>query len=377
MSVTNKLFCSTSSLAISQQQRTASKGLQMFSKRSSAFSLVASRRTSGHCRTSPNLQVQNSAERKKRAVITGANTGLGKVSALELAKAGYSITLACRSEERGQKAANEIANTLSTSAADADLEVMQLDLSRLDSVAGFSEEYMSRHGMCDVLMNNAGVMAPPSREVTADGFELQIGVNHLGHFALTGQMLPALLAAGEARVVNVASVAHTFADGIDFENINSEGFFGYPFMGWRAYGQSKLANVMFTYELDRRLRAAGVSGVDVNAVHPGVVDTELPRLLPINFYPIMKSLGQLCSCEEGARGQIMLARDAALRGTSGKYFAELANEGRLGEHEMRPSSAASYVASDAQRLWDMSVKMTGVDYDFTIPPIVLPTEVEI
>jgi retinol dehydrogenase-12 len=156
----------------------------------------------------------------------------------------------------------------------------------------------------------------------------------------------------------VASSAHLFGN-IDFANLQSEGLFGYGALGWQAYGQSKLANVMFTYELHRRLRRAGIQHVDTNAVHPGVVDTDLPRNLGLgNFWPLLRRVGGVLTPDEGARGHIMLAADPALQGVSGQYYSATAD----GRHERTRSSAASLDADAAERLWAISERLTGARF---------------
>jgi retinol dehydrogenase 12 len=288
----------------------------------------------------------------KVCVITGANTGLGKEAALVLSQKGFTVVGACRNAERGLQAARDLAT------AGGAMEIMELDLASLASVRSFAEAFLQRYSRCDVLLNNAGVMAPPERETTADGFELQLGVNHLGHFLLTDLLLPAVLAAPRGRIINVASSAHLFGK-LNFSNLQSEGFFGYGARGWQAYGQSKLANIVFTYELHRRLRRAGISRVDTNAVHPGVVDTDLPRNLGmVNFWPILRQIGGVLTPQQGAKGHIMLASDPALEGVSGQYFAATSD----GRHEMTRSNAASYDADAAERLWRVSQQLTGATY---------------
>ena len=206
--------------------------------------------------------------------------------------------------------------------------------------------------------------APPTRTVTSDGHETQFGVNHLGHFLLTSLLLDELLAAPDgARVVSVSSTAHLFG-GINFSNIQSEGgFFGYPALGFAAYGQSKLANLLFAYELHRRLRRKGITSVDVNALHPGVVDTDLPRNLPLlGSWGPLKALGGIITVEQGAAGHVRLASDPALRGVSGKYFAEQ-SPSAPGVHRETRSSPASYDAQVAERLWELSSDLTGARWD--------------
>lgn len=199
--------------------------------------------------------------------------------------------------------------------------------------------------------------------MTKDGNETQLGVNHLGHFLLTSLLLDTLLAAPEARVVSVSSTAHLFGS-ISFDNLQSDGFFGYGALGWAAYGQSKLANLLFAYELHRRLRRKGITSVDSNGIHPGVVDTDLPRLLPFvggTWGPLKGALGVI-SVEQGAAGHVRLASEPALRGVSGKYFAEQ-SPGAPGTHAETRSSPASYDAQAAERLWELSNDLTGARWD--------------
>src|SRR5687768_6800735 len=179
------------------------------------------------------------------AVVTGANSGLGLVTACELARAGARVVLACRNLEKGKAALTEVERA----ATGAPPELAELDLASLTSVRSFAQSFKDTHDGLDLLVNNAGVMAPPRRR-TADGFELQFGTNHLGHFALTGLLLDRLMAGEGARVVTVSSVAHRTGK-IDWDDLQAERSYN----RWRRYGQSKLANLLFALELDRRLRA--------------------------------------------------------------------------------------------------------------------------
>src|SRR6476469_4068078 len=205
------------------------------------------------------------------AVVTGANSGLGKSVARELARAGGSVTIAVRNTDKGEQAAADIRRDV----ASADLSVQRLDLADLASVRSFAEA-LDRDRL-DVLVNNAGIMAPP-RRLTADGFESQIGTNHLGHFALTGLLLPTLLAATGPRVVTLSSEAHWIGK-IRFDDLQFER--GYN--NWRAYGQSKLANLMFCFELARRATEADTALISV-AAHPGYAATNLQFAGPAKFY---------------------------------------------------------------------------------------------
>ena len=210
--------------------------------------------------------------------IQGGNTGLGKETCIRLAKLGATVVLASRSQGRGDKAAEDV-RVLSNS---DQVSSMVLDLASLKSVESFAQAFQSKHNKLDVLVNNAGVMAIPTREVTAEGFEKQLGINHFGHFHLTNLLMPQLKAAGkatgDARIINLSSEAHQIAfNGMNWDDLQSEK----EYDPWKAYGQSKLANVLFTRELSRRLSTStDCTGVWTASVHPGVVRTELGR----NFF---------------------------------------------------------------------------------------------
>ena len=204
------------------------------------------------------------AQSGRVAIVTGANSGLGLVTARELARAGARVVMACRDEGKGREAVRAV----EVRAPGSGVEVEQLDLAALDSVRAFAERVRERHPQIDLLINNAGVMAPPRRE-TADGFELQFGTNHLGHFALTGLLLDALEGREDARVVTLSSGVHR-GGRIAFGNLGGER----RYFRWSAYSQSKLANLLFALELDRRLRAAG-SAIKSLAAHPGWSATNL------------------------------------------------------------------------------------------------------
>ena len=192
------------------------------------------------------------------AVVTGANSGLGLVVSRELARAGGRIVMACRNVEKGERGASQIRDTV----ADADVAVAGLDLADLESVRSFAETFGREHDRLDLLINNAGLMAPP-RRLTKDGFESQFGTNHLGHFALTGLLLGRLLAAAEPRVVTESSGAHHFGR-INFDDLQGER----RYVRWLAYGQSKLANMMFAFELQRRATDADTAPIGYAHLHP-------------------------------------------------------------------------------------------------------------
>jgi NAD(P)-dependent dehydrogenase (short-subunit alcohol dehydrogenase family) len=284
------------------------------------------------------------------AVVTGANSGLGLVTARELAKHGAHVVLACRNLDKGRAA---LADTASVS-LNAEPELEELDLASLDSVRAFAERFGASHDGLDLLVNNAGVMAPP-RKRTADGFELQFGTNHLGHFALTGLLLDALEGRDDARVVTLSSNAHKFGR-ISFDNLNGDR----RYFRWNAYGQSKLANLLFALELDRRLRAQG-STVKSVAAHPGYAATNLQSAAaPLVDRLVMKVTDAIVaqSGEMGALPVLYAATEPGLEG--GTYVGP----GGHGEHRGHPKivqpNRAAKDAKTARRLWEVSEQMTGI-----------------
>jgi NAD(P)-dependent dehydrogenase (short-subunit alcohol dehydrogenase family) len=243
------------------------------------------------------------------AVVTGANAGIGYEAALVLAARGATVVLACRNEDKGRQAAGRIHDAT----PDASVEVEQLDLSSLGSVRDFAKRLHSSYSSVDLLINNAGVMwTPPSK--TEDGFELQFGTNHLGHFALTGQVIDLLLPAPGSRVVTISSFGHKTGR-IHFDDLQSERHYGRH----RAYGQSKLANLMFTYELQRRLALAGAKTIAV-AAHPGTAHTELVRNSPAPLRVLNDAFGSLVSqnAAMGALPTLRAATDPNVEG--GQYY---------------------------------------------------------
>ena len=310
--------------------------------------------------------------KKRVVVITGGNTGLGFVAAREIAAMTdeYRVVAACRSIERGREAFKEEIPMSGKEGDDecAKVDVMECDLASFRSVEAFAEAFTKKYGRLDVLMNNAGIMALPERMESEDGNELQMQTNHLSHFMLTAKLMPLMLATERRhperrpRVVNVASIAHEWGF-IDNANINSEGPFGYPGWGWITYGRTKMANVLFTYELQRKLKQRG-SKIQAFCVHPGVVDTELQRNLPIDWYANLRDIGRLIDPKEGARGQIYVATSADLENDDGgKYSSELSGEGKPGAHAFRPSNAFSLDEENWARAWKESERLTGIDFD--------------
>jgi NAD(P)-dependent dehydrogenase (short-subunit alcohol dehydrogenase family) len=285
----------------------------------------------------------------RTAVITGANTGLGYETAAALAAKGAHVVLAVRNLDKGKDAAHRIEQAT----PGAQVALQELDLTSLAFVRAAADELRSKHDTIDLLINNAGVMVTP-KATTTDGFELQFGTNHLGHFALTGLLLDRLLPVPGSRVVTVSSSGHRFSRGIRFDDLQWER--EYSRMG--AYGQSKLANLLFTYELQRRL--TGTSTIAV-AAHPGASQSELGRnaSLPIRlaflpFVPVQQS------ADMGALPTLRAATDPSVLG--GQYYGP----GGFGEFRGHPKVVASNARShdvDAQRrLWAVSEELTGVVY---------------
>lgn len=292
----------------------------------------------------------------KTMVVTGANSGIGREAALQLARKGARVVLACRDRQRAEDAAVSIRR----SAANAQVEVMEIDLANLGSVRAFADAYRARHPRLDVLCNNAGVMALPYRK-TSDGFEMQIGTNHLGHFALTGLLLDRLLETPGARVVTVSSGAHR-AGRLRFDDLHWER--GYR--KWLAYAQSKLANLLFAYELQRRLDAARAAAISV-ACHPGYAATNLqvagPRMAGSSLQErVMLVANRLFSqsAEMGALPTLYAATHPSVRG--GDYIGP-DGFGELWGHPRKVSSnRRSRDPESARRLWELSERLTGVRY---------------
>ncbi|WP_432493985.1 oxidoreductase [Kineococcus gypseus] len=297
----------------------------------------------------------------RTALVTGANSGLGLHVATELARRGADVLMACRDAARGEAALERLRADVADSGVKASAEVLVLDVADLAGVRRAAAEVAERRASVDVLVNNAGVMAPPFGR-TADGFELQVGTNHLGHFALTGLLLPLLLAGDGARVVSVASVAHRFGP-LDREDYLSER----SYSRWHAYGQSKLSNLLFALELQRRARSAGAALVST-AAHPGLSDTNLWKATPLAPHvPVGGALGRALGRAVGhppARGAWPLLRaaaDPAARG--GQYFGPDGFGGWKGFPVPERASAAAYDTADAAWLWARSAEWTGVGFE--------------
>ncbi|WP_301123735.1 SDR family NAD(P)-dependent oxidoreductase [Mycolicibacterium fortuitum] len=285
----------------------------------------------------------------RTAIVTGANTGLGLETAKALAAKGAHVVLAVRNLTKGEAAVEWITRSV----RDADLELQRLDLGSLASVREAADEIRTKHETIDLLINNAGVMTPP-RETTSDGFELQFGTNHLGHFALTGLLLDRLLPAVGSRIVTVSSIGHRFAPGIRFEDLQWERRYN----RLQAYGQSKLANLLFTYELQRRLIGQHTTAL---AAHPGGSDTELARHLPgvvQRAVPLVRPLFQ-----EAAMGALPTLRAATDPGAlGGQYYGPDGLGQQKGHPKLVTSNERSYDIVLQRRLWTVSEELTGVTF---------------
>jgi NAD(P)-dependent dehydrogenase (short-subunit alcohol dehydrogenase family) len=288
----------------------------------------------------------------RTVVVTGANSGLGLAAARALAGAGADVVLACRDSEKGEAAVAAIRADVPA----ASLALEELDLSSLASVRAFAERFGAGRESLDLLINNAGVMAPPRRQ-TADGFELQLGTNHLGHFALTGLLLGRMQGREDARVVTVSSTAHKFGR-INFDNLQGER----RYFRWSAYGQSKLANLLFARELDKRLRAAGAT-VKSLAAHPGYSATNLQSAAPpLVDRAVMAVTNRLVgqSPEMGALPELYAATRPNLDG--GLFIGPDGFEEQRGHPKVVSPVKAGRDEATAARLWDVSEELTGVSY---------------
>jgi NAD(P)-dependent dehydrogenase (short-subunit alcohol dehydrogenase family) len=286
------------------------------------------------------------------ALVTGANSGIGFEAARALAEHGSTVLLGCRNPA---KAADALAR-IRAAAPGATVEILPLDLADLSSVLVAADEIAARFDRLDLLINNAGVMALP-KQFTADGFEMQFGTNHLGHFALTGHLLPLLLSTPDSRVVNVSSNGHRMGR-IFFGDLRGDR----SYRRWLRYGQSKVANLLFTYELDRRLHAAG-AGTMALACHPGGSATDLARdagLLMRLAQPGANLVMQ--SAAMGALPTLRAAVDPAAK--SGEYYGP-DGFGEMRGHPKRVDSNGYSKRTDiAQQLWAVSEELTGVTPQF-------------
>lgn len=288
-------------------------------------------------------------QKGKVAIVTGSSSGIGFEAARVLAEKQASVIIAVRNLEKGRKAAEKILAQNKT----ADVKVMELDLADLASVANFAENFKKAYSRLDLLINNAGVMIPPYAK-TADGFELQFGTNHLGHFALTVRLLDVLTGTKGARVVNVSSGAHKVGN-LNFDDLTWEKR-GYS--AWKAYGDSKIANLYFTYELDRKFKEHNLDLLAA-AAHPGWTATELQR-----HTGIVEFLNGIFAMDisQGALPTLRAATEAGLMGS--EYFGPNGFMEMRGFPEQVPSNQLSKDAEIAKRLWEVSEQLTGVKFEF-------------
>lgn len=279
----------------------------------------------------------------KTVIVTGANTGIGKEAAKELARRGGRIILACRDLKKAEEARVEIV----AETGNENIIVKHLDLASMTSIHAFAKDINSTEPRIDILINNAGVMWCP-KMLTEDGFEMQIGTNHMGHFLLTNLLLDKLKASAPSRIINVSSLAHSLRGPIGFEDLNSENSYDKTV----AYSYSKLANILFTRELAKRLTNTGVT---VNALHPGAVRTDLQRHTTVTNSPfgilVMPPITWIFfkNAVQGAQTTLYCALASELDGVSGKYFSDC-----------KEKAPAKYAQDDeaAKKLWDISEKWT-------------------
>jgi NAD(P)-dependent dehydrogenase (short-subunit alcohol dehydrogenase family) len=296
----------------------------------------------------------------RTVLVTGGNSGLGYLTVLQLARKGARVLLAARSSARGEAALARLADEAPGNHA----ELVSIDLADLTSVERFASEFLATGEPLDVLVNNAGVMAIPRRETTPQGFERQFGTNHLGHFALTGRLLPALARRPGSRVVTISSNMHKRVSGLDFDDLQSER----NYRAWTAYERSKLANAMFVLELDRRLRTAGLDITAVGA-HPGFAATNLqvsgPRTGGSNLMARAMGVATRLIAQSASDGVIPQLYAAAADGVhGGEYFGpDGLAEGRGHHPKLAPFSAAAHDQAAQARLWAASEELTGVTFD--------------
>jgi NAD(P)-dependent dehydrogenase (short-subunit alcohol dehydrogenase family) len=299
----------------------------------------------------------------RTAFVTGANAGLGYETARALAERGAHVVMACRNAQKADDAAARI----TALAPSGSVEVLLTDMADLDSVAGSAAQFLAEHERLDLLINNAGIMATP-HATTPQGFEAQFGVNHLGHFALTAALLPALAAAGEgSRVVNVSSNGHKMGK-MRFDDLQATS----RYRPWTAYFQSKLANLLFTSELQRRLTAAGSPTIAV-AAHPGGSRTELADKStsrhPLNLLmQVTRPIAEPLFSQSAAMGALPQLHAAAAPGVEGNDYYGPDGLGEMKGHPTKVDrTARAKSVEDAARLWEVSVELTGADYSTLTP----------
>lgn len=289
----------------------------------------------------------------KVIIVSGGNSGLGFESVKAFAEKGAEVILACRTAEKGETAKTAILKN----SPKAKIVVMLLDLMDLASIQNFAKNFNKKYGRLDILLNNAGIMTTPYF-LTKDGLEAQMGTNHFGHFALTGQLLERIKGTPKSRVVNVSSSAHK-AGKMDFDNLLFEN--GNDYSPIKSYGRSKLSNLLFTYELQRHFEANNLDNIAV-AAHPGIAQTNLDRYIKNKLWvkllmPVFKLISQ--NAERGALPQIRAAVDPNVKGA--EFYGP--HKGMKGFPIVVESNPASHNLEDAKRLWEISEKLTGVKFE--------------
>jgi NAD(P)-dependent dehydrogenase (short-subunit alcohol dehydrogenase family) len=295
------------------------------------------------------------SQQGKTFLITGANSGLGFEATKVLSKKGAHIVMTARNLQKG----NEALEAIKKENPNAKLDLMQLDLADLHSIRNFSDEFHSKYSKLDVLVNNAGVMNPPRREVTKQNFEVQFGINHLGHFLLTGLLLDTLKNTPNSRISVQSSIVHkteSMKPDIHFDDLNFEKSYNRE----QAYAQSKLANLLFAYELDRRLQANNINTI-VTAAHPGYTKTNLQANSGFLISVILNNiLAQ--NVKIGTLPILRAATDENIKG--GEYFGPTKIMEMKGYPELVKSSNKSYDKDLAKKLWEVSEKLTNLKYEF-------------
>jgi NAD(P)-dependent dehydrogenase (short-subunit alcohol dehydrogenase family) len=288
-------------------------------------------------------------QKDRAAIITGSSSGIGYEAARVLTNKEAEVIIAVRNAQKGEAALQKIKEQNKN----ANVSVMILDLASLESVKKFAEEFNKKYSRLDLLINNAGVMIPPYSK-TADGFELQMGTNHFGHFALTGLLMDLLLKTDNSRIVNISSAAHKYGR-LDFEDLNWE---NRKYKAWNAYGDSKIASLYFTYELQRRLHKTG-SRVLATAAHPGWTATNLQR--HSGFFEFLNKFFAM-NIEQGTLPTLRAAVDDEVKG--GEFFGPDGWQERRGYPVKVKSNTLSQDSNTAKKLWDVSEELTGVKYSF-------------
>jgi len=291
----------------------------------------------------------------KVAIVTGANTGIGYETAKALYEKGAKVTIASRNMEKASAAMKKIR---SEAGENGHLETRILDLANLGEIRDFGDDFKSCHQHLDILVNNAGVMIPPASK-TVDGFELQFGINFIGHFALTGYLIPLLKATPKSRVVNLSSGAATLANEIDFENLKLEKTFD----EWRQYAVSKLANILFTYEMDRRIKSSNGDILSV-AAHPGVTRTDLQRHIPNEVLTgLFAEYEAVMDPWQGALPVLFAATDSSVKG--GEFYGPDGDKEYNGYPTLsKHSSPTMRNTSLAKKLWEYAEAATQIKFLF-------------